>query len=61
MFFDDEIQTSIFYPTLHDAMLHVLYEEVKNNSKGTVVRTHYSQTLFLYKLASVEMIGVDNQ
>uniref|UniRef100_A0A8C1JGS6 Solute carrier family 26 member 3 n=1 Tax=Cyprinus carpio TaxID=7962 RepID=A0A8C1JGS6_CYPCA len=23
-FFDDEIKTSIFYPTLHDAMLHIL-------------------------------------
>ncbi len=25
-FFDDEIQTSMFYPTLHDVMLHVLEE-----------------------------------
>lgn len=24
MFFDDEIKTSIFYPTIHDAMLHIL-------------------------------------
>lgn len=24
MFFDDEIQTSIFFPSLHDAMLHIL-------------------------------------
>lgn len=23
-FFDDEIKTSIFYPTLHDAMLYIL-------------------------------------
>ncbi|XP_072529243.1 solute carrier family 26 member 3 [Salminus brasiliensis] len=24
MFFDDEIKTSMFYPTIHDAMLHIL-------------------------------------
>ncbi|XP_038150166.1 LOW QUALITY PROTEIN: chloride anion exchanger-like [Cyprinodon tularosa] len=30
MFFDDEIQTSMFFPTLHDAMLHVL-EKFKDN------------------------------
>lgn len=24
MFFDEEIKTSVFFPTLHDAMLHIL-------------------------------------
>ena len=43
MFFDDEILTSIFFPTLHDAMLHVL-EKHKDRSKGMVVR----KTLFLF-------------
>lgn len=56
MFFDEEIQTSMFYPTLHDVMLHVLYENGRDNSKGAAVRTHHPQTLFLHKLASVEMI-----
>ncbi|KAM4523908.1 solute carrier family 26 member 3 [Fundulus diaphanus] len=37
MFFDDEIQTSIFFPTLHDAMLHVL-EKHKDNRTGNVVK-----------------------
>ncbi|XP_031725654.1 solute carrier family 26 member 3 isoform X1 [Anarrhichthys ocellatus] len=32
-FFDDEILTSMFFPTLHDAMLHVL-----DKSQGCVVR-----------------------
>ncbi|XP_072233158.1 chloride anion exchanger-like [Leuresthes tenuis] len=33
MFFDDEILTSMFFPTLHDAMLHVL-ERHKNDRIG---------------------------
>ncbi|XP_032445887.1 chloride anion exchanger-like [Xiphophorus hellerii] len=37
MFFDDEIRTSMFFPTLHDAMLDVL-EKHKDNSTGSVVR-----------------------
>uniref|UniRef100_A0A3Q2QTM2 Solute carrier family 26 member 3 n=1 Tax=Fundulus heteroclitus TaxID=8078 RepID=A0A3Q2QTM2_FUNHE len=37
MFFDDEIQTSIFFPTVHDAMLHVL-EKHKDNRTGNVVK-----------------------
>ncbi|CAG5927252.1 unnamed protein product [Menidia menidia] len=34
MFFDNEIQTSMFFPTLHDATLHIL-EKDKNNRKGS--------------------------
>jgi len=33
MFFDDEILTSMFFPSLHDAMLHVL-EKHKNDGIG---------------------------
>ncbi|XP_073336749.1 chloride anion exchanger-like isoform X2 [Pagrus major] len=33
MFFDDEIQTSIFFPTLHDAMLHVLEQHGEGKHK----------------------------
>uniref|UniRef100_A0A4W6E9D1 STAS domain-containing protein n=1 Tax=Lates calcarifer TaxID=8187 RepID=A0A4W6E9D1_LATCA len=33
MFFDDEILTSMFFPTLHDAMLHVL-EKHKDDTKN---------------------------
>uniref|UniRef100_UPI0037E99CEA chloride anion exchanger-like n=1 Tax=Semicossyphus pulcher TaxID=241346 RepID=UPI0037E99CEA len=33
MFFDDEIQTSMFFPSLHDAMLHVL-DKHKDIRKG---------------------------
>uniref|UniRef100_A0A8B9HF79 Chloride anion exchanger-like n=1 Tax=Astyanax mexicanus TaxID=7994 RepID=A0A8B9HF79_ASTMX len=32
MFFDDEIKTSMFYPTIHDAMLHIL-EKNQGHSK----------------------------
>ncbi|XP_074554893.1 chloride anion exchanger-like [Halichoeres trimaculatus] len=39
MFFDDDIQTSMFFPTIHDAMLHVL-EEHEGMNKGYVVRTN---------------------
>uniref|UniRef100_A0A671Y651 Solute carrier family 26 member 3 n=1 Tax=Sparus aurata TaxID=8175 RepID=A0A671Y651_SPAAU len=35
MFFDDDVQTSIFFPTLHDAMLHVLGKH-KGKIKGMV-------------------------
>ncbi|XP_041820353.1 solute carrier family 26 member 3 [Chelmon rostratus] len=38
MFFDDELLTSMFFPTLHDAMLHVL-EKHEDNGKDRVVRT----------------------
>ncbi|XP_070710344.1 chloride anion exchanger-like [Pempheris klunzingeri] len=36
-FFDDEILTSMFFPTLHDAMLHV-FEKNKEKSKGWVAK-----------------------
>uniref|UniRef100_A0A3Q0T5W2 Solute carrier family 26 member 3 n=1 Tax=Amphilophus citrinellus TaxID=61819 RepID=A0A3Q0T5W2_AMPCI len=41
MFFDDEIQTSIFYPTLHDAMLNVLEKHKYDTSRGCAVRITY--------------------
>nr|AQQ13389.1 solute carrier family 26 member 3 [Sciaenops ocellatus] len=37
MFFDDEILTSMFFPTLHDAMLHVLEKHEEGTSKGRAV------------------------
>ncbi|XP_044042954.1 chloride anion exchanger-like isoform X1 [Siniperca chuatsi] len=37
MFFDEEILTSMFFPTLHDAMLHVLEKHKKDKSKGWVL------------------------
>lgn len=36
-FFDDEIKTSIFYPTLHDAMLHILE---KHPDHGELEKVH---------------------
>ncbi|KAM9334600.1 chloride anion exchanger-like [Symphorus nematophorus] len=36
MFFNDEILTSMFFPTLHDAMLHVLEKKKEDRSKGTL-------------------------
>ncbi|XP_060886428.1 chloride anion exchanger-like [Labrus mixtus] len=38
MFFDDEIQTSMFFLTVHDAMLHVLENHKTDIRKGTVVK-----------------------
>ncbi|GLD48060.1 chloride anion exchanger-like protein [Lates japonicus] len=38
MFFDDEILTSMFFPTLHDAMLHVLEKHKDDTNKGWVLR-----------------------
>uniref|UniRef100_A0A8B9HFG0 Chloride anion exchanger-like n=1 Tax=Astyanax mexicanus TaxID=7994 RepID=A0A8B9HFG0_ASTMX len=40
MFFDDEIKTSMFYPTIHDAMLHILeknqgHSKINENEKFT--------------------------
>lgn len=37
-FFDDEIKTSIFYPTLHDAMLHILETHPDHGELEKVVR-----------------------
>lgn len=39
MFFDEEIQTSMFFPTLHDAVLHVLEKNAGNNKHRVVRRT----------------------
>ncbi|KAG7496898.1 chloride anion exchanger-like [Solea senegalensis] len=38
MFFDDEIVTSMFFPTLHDAMLHVLGKNEGDHSKGRTIK-----------------------
>ncbi|XP_040885836.1 chloride anion exchanger-like [Toxotes jaculatrix] len=37
MFFDDEILTSMFFPTLHDAMLHTLEKHKEGYSKSCVL------------------------
>ncbi|KAK5849345.1 hypothetical protein PBY51_008995 [Eleginops maclovinus] len=37
LFFDEEILTSMFFPTLHDAMLHVL-EKHKDDKPGRVIK-----------------------
>ncbi|XP_030632171.1 chloride anion exchanger-like [Chanos chanos] len=34
MFFDDEIKTSIFFPTLHDAMLHILEKHYNQSNEN---------------------------
>ncbi|XP_023276179.1 chloride anion exchanger-like isoform X1 [Seriola lalandi dorsalis] len=39
MFFDDEILTSMFFPTLHDTMLHVFEKHKGDKSKGWVSHT----------------------
>ncbi|XP_060759216.1 solute carrier family 26 member 3 [Neoarius graeffei] len=45
MFFDDEIKTSMFFPTLHDAMVHILQihpdnsQEKKTSFKGSIGQT----------------------
>ncbi|XP_034019239.1 chloride anion exchanger-like [Thalassophryne amazonica] len=36
-FFDDEVLTSMFFPTLHDAMLHVLEKHKDSKCKGWVL------------------------
>nr|XP_046234750.1 chloride anion exchanger-like [Scatophagus argus] len=38
MFFDDEILTSTFFPTLHDAMLHVLEKHKEDKRKGSALK-----------------------
>ncbi|XP_037617170.1 solute carrier family 26 member 3 [Sebastes umbrosus] len=38
MFFDNEILTSMFFPTIHDAMLHVFEKHKEDKSRGWVVR-----------------------
>lgn len=48
MFFDEEIQTSMFFPTLHDAMLHVL-EKKGSDNRHWVVRKAIHAALILLK------------
>lgn len=38
LFFDDDIKSSMFYPTLHDAMLHVMETHNDSLKKGSVFR-----------------------
>lgn len=42
MFFDKDIQTSIFFPTLHDAMLHVIDKHMVEQRNDGVVRKTYT-------------------
>uniref|UniRef100_A0A4W6EA96 STAS domain-containing protein n=1 Tax=Lates calcarifer TaxID=8187 RepID=A0A4W6EA96_LATCA len=44
MFFDDEILTSMFFPTLHDAMLHVL-EKHKDDTKNGWFNKRFSNAV----------------
>lgn len=37
MFFDDKIQTSILFPTLHDAVLHAVEKHMGSMKKGQVI------------------------
>lgn len=41
-FFDDELHTSMFYPTIHDAMLHVLSKHGPERERDTIVRMSHS-------------------
>lgn len=43
MFFDTEIQTSIFFPTLHDAVLHVLDKRNLDQRHNRLVRKTVTQ------------------
>uniref|UniRef100_A0A8C2G1C6 Solute carrier family 26 member 3 n=1 Tax=Cyprinus carpio TaxID=7962 RepID=A0A8C2G1C6_CYPCA len=43
-FFDDEIKTSIFYPTLHDAMLHILE---MHPDRGELEKVHFDSNIVL--------------
>lgn len=43
MFFDKDIQTSIFFPTLHDAVLHVINKQKVEQRNSRVVRKAYIQ------------------
>uniref|UniRef100_A0A8C4ILJ1 STAS domain-containing protein n=1 Tax=Dicentrarchus labrax TaxID=13489 RepID=A0A8C4ILJ1_DICLA len=59
MFFDDEILTSMFFPTLHDAMLHVLDKHKDKKSNGRVVSKTIYISFFLY-WASAWMLCIKN-
>ncbi|XP_051248690.1 solute carrier family 26 member 3 isoform X1 [Dicentrarchus labrax] len=48
MFFDDEILTSMFFPTLHDAMLHVLDKHKDKKSNGRVGECLDVQKKYIY-------------
>ncbi|KAL7828005.1 hypothetical protein AOLI_G00311570 [Acnodon oligacanthus] len=52
-FFDDEITTSMFYPTIHDAVLHAL-EEHPSHSKG---QEYEKETQF--KVSSIQTEGLN--
>uniref|UniRef100_H2SU82 Solute carrier family 26 member 3 n=1 Tax=Takifugu rubripes TaxID=31033 RepID=H2SU82_TAKRU len=43
MFFDTEIQTSVFFPTLHDAVLHVLDKKNLDQRPNRLVRKTFTQ------------------
>lgn len=43
MFFDTEIQTSMFFPTLHDAVLHVLDKKNLDQRHNRLVRKTFTQ------------------
>uniref|UniRef100_A0A8C4ILP5 STAS domain-containing protein n=1 Tax=Dicentrarchus labrax TaxID=13489 RepID=A0A8C4ILP5_DICLA len=60
MFFDDEILTSMFFPTLHDAMLHVLDKHKDKKSNGRVVSKTIYISFFLY-WASGECLDVQKK
>ncbi|KAK2832302.1 hypothetical protein Q7C36_015764 [Tachysurus vachellii] len=50
MFFDDEIKTSMFFPTLHDAMLHILKKHPDNSEeKETYFKVSNDQANGLYQ------------
>uniref|UniRef100_A0A4W5QXZ0 Solute carrier family 26 member 3 n=1 Tax=Hucho hucho TaxID=62062 RepID=A0A4W5QXZ0_9TELE len=46
-FFDDEVKSSMFFLTLHDAMLHIL-EKHPVNSENTKILKEISETVFMY-------------
>ncbi|XP_036433411.1 chloride anion exchanger-like [Colossoma macropomum] len=53
MFFDDEITTSMFYPTIHDAMLHIL-EKHPSDSKGQEYKKEAH-----FKVSSIQTDGLN--
>uniref|UniRef100_W5K9B1 Solute carrier family 26 member 3 n=1 Tax=Astyanax mexicanus TaxID=7994 RepID=W5K9B1_ASTMX len=63
MFFDDEIKTSMFYPTIHDAMLHILeknqgHSKIKENEKEAEFKLVSSDGL---NLRRTEKIMIANE
>uniref|UniRef100_A0A4W4DRV9 Solute carrier family 26 member 3 n=1 Tax=Electrophorus electricus TaxID=8005 RepID=A0A4W4DRV9_ELEEL len=45
MFFDDEIKTSMFFPTLHDVMLHILTKHPDCSQDSQWAKVEHSPTL----------------